>query len=220
MKPESVERSFSVPLRRSRWMSFWIGVAAVVGSLMLASALTGLLLLLPVNVDGAVVIIGFSILWFGLFFLSYPRQRRYARSLDLRRPGIILADCLLTIPVTDARALHFKLDEPHELIFGWFEVVTKSTGGPTSYSRGFMTYAILSQAGQHLFLKAEDSVREAQGAGWPNSTYTVTPNLSVRLWASDLVVLFESVRERARPFVPELQTPAPATENHTHAQTT
>ena len=220
MKPESVEGSFSVPLRRSRWMSFWIGVAAVVGSLLPASALVGLLLLLPVNIDGAVVIIVFSIFWFGLFFLSYPLQRRYVRSLDLRRPGIILADGLLSIPLTDDRALHFKLDEPHELIFGWFEVVTKSTGGPTSYSRGFMTYAILSQAGQHLFLKAEDSVREAQGAGWPNSTYSVTPALSLRLWASDLVILVEAVRAPARPTVPELQTPAPATENHTHPQTT
>ena len=79
-------------------MSFWIGVAAVVGSLLLASALAGLLLLLPVNVDGAVVIIVFSFLWFGLFFLSYPLQRRYARSLDLRRPGSSSATVLLSIP--------------------------------------------------------------------------------------------------------------------------
>lgn len=201
METESVEVSCGVPIRRTRWMSFWIGAAAVVVSLMLAAALVGLLLLLPVKVftDGAVAIIVFSILWFGLFFFSLPWQKRYARSLDLRRPGISLADALLTIPMTDGRTLHFKLDEPHELTFGWFEVIVKGSGGPTTNTRGFMTYAILSQAGQQLFLKAEESVREARRAGWPTSTYSVTPALSVRLWASDLVVLVEAVRARVRP---------------------
>lgn len=196
MKTESVEERISVPLRRSRWVSFWIGVAAFFVSLLLAAALVGLLLLLPFKSDGAVAVIVFGVLWFGLFFLSYPMQRRYTRALDLRRPGISLADGLLTIPVTDDLTLHFKLEEPHELIFGWFEVVTKSTGGPTTNTRSFMTYAILSQAGQQLFLKAEESVREAQRAGWPNSTYPLTPALSVRLWASDLVALVEAMRAR------------------------
>lgn len=199
MKTEAVEVSCSVPIRRSRWVSFWIGVAAVVVSLLSAAALTGLLLLLPVSVDGAVVIIVFGILWFGLFFFSLRRQKRYARSLDLRRPGIrLLADGLLTIPVTDDLTLHFKLDEPHELTFGWFEVVVRTAGQPLNYTRGFMTHAILSQAGQRLFLKAEESSREAKAAGWPNSTYPVTPALSVRLWASDLVVLVEAVRAHVR----------------------
>lgn len=198
METEAVEVSCSVPIRRSRWTSFWIGVAAVVVSLLLAAALVGLMLLLPVKVfnDGAVPIIVFTFLWFGLFFLSLPRQKLYARSMDLRRPGICLvAGGLLTIPFKDDLTLRFKLDEPHELTFGWFEVVTRSGGGPTTNTRGFMTHAILSQGGQRAMLKAEESVREAQAAGWPNSTYPATPDLSVRLWASDLVVLVEAIRQ-------------------------
>jgi hypothetical protein len=166
--------------------------------LLLAAALSGLLLLLPVNINGVVIILIFGSLWFGLFFLSLPWQRRYARSLDLRRPGIRLTDGLLALPVTDKLTLRFKLGEPHDLMFGWYEVLIKSTGGPTTNTRSLMTYAILSQAGQQLFLKAEDSVREAQMAAWPNSTSATTPERSVRLWASDLVVLVEAMRA-ARP---------------------
>jgi hypothetical protein len=132
--------------------------------------------------------------WFGVFFLSLPWQKRYARSLDLRRPGVNLKDGLLTIPMADDLTLHFRLDEPHELMFGWFEFLIKSTGGPTTNTRSLMTYAILSQDGQQLLLKAEDSVREAQMAAWPNSTSSATPDHSVRLWASDLVILIEAVR--------------------------
>lgn len=185
-------------------MSFWIGAATVIASFILAAALVGLLLLLPVKVftDGAVAIIVFGFLWCGFFFFSLPRQKRYARSLDVRRPGISLAGGLLTIPVRDDRTLHFKLDEPYELTCGWFEVVTRTTGGPVHYTRGFMTYAILSQAGQQLFLKAEESTREAKAAGWPNATQAETPALGVRLWASDLVALIEAVRARRRPTVP------------------
>lgn len=197
MKSESVDVSCSVPLRRTRWTSFWIGVAAVVVSFLLASALASLMMLLPFEVDGAVVISVFGLIWFGGFFLSLPWQRHRARARDLRRVGITLAGSQLTIPLNDDSALHFKLDEPHELLFGWFEVVTKSTGGPTANTRGLMTYAILRQAGRELFLKAEDSVREAQAAGWPNSTSSETPARSVRLWASDLVVLVEAVRMRS-----------------------
>jgi hypothetical protein len=184
-------------------MSFLIGAAAVLASLLLASALAGLLLLVPINVDGAVVLIIFSIAWFGGFFLSLPWQRRSARALDLRRPGASLEGNLLTVPVPDKPSLVFKLDEPYELIFGWFDVVTKSTGGPTTNTRSLMTYAILSQAGRQLFLKAEDSIREAQGAGWPKATSSITPEVCVRLWASDLVALVEAVRAYKKP------TPAP-----------
>lgn len=198
MKTEAAAISCSVPLRRSRWPSFWIGVAAVIASFLIAAALAGSLLLLPFKLftDGAVVIIVFGILWFTLFFISLRRQRRYARSLDLRRPRINLVDGFLTIPLPDDLTLHFKLDEAHELIFGWFEVVIKSAGGPTTNTSGLMTYAILTQGAQQLFLKAEDSVREAQAANWPNATSSTTPALSVRLWANDLVVLIEALRAR------------------------
>jgi hypothetical protein len=193
LKTEAVEDSCSVPIRRTRWTSFWIGAAAVFVSLLLAVGLSALLLLLS-SINGAVLVMILGVLWFGFFFFSLPWQKRYARSLDLRRPGVSLMDGLLTIPVTGDLTLRFKLDEPHELMFGWFEVVIKSTGGPTTNTRSLMTYAILSQAGQQLFLKAEDSVGEARMAAWPNSTSSTTPDHSVRLWASDLVLLIEAIR--------------------------
>jgi hypothetical protein len=194
------EISLVVPVRRSRWVSFWVGVAAALFSLLSAAALAGLLLLLLPNVfDGAWVIIVFGLLWFGLFFLSLPRQRRYARSRDLRRPGVRLVGSVLTIPLADDTTVQFDLDEPHELTFGWFEVITKSTGGPTTNTRSLTTFALLSQGGRELLLHAEESVREAQSAGWPNRTSPTWPDRRVRLWAGDLVTLVEAVRSYVPP---------------------
>ncbi|MGB8506997.1 MAG: hypothetical protein WCD76_01200 [Pyrinomonadaceae bacterium] len=193
MKTESKKVSFSVPIRRTRWTSFWIGAAAVVFALLLAFAFSGLLLLL-VNIDGVVIIILFGFILFGLFFLSYPLQRRYARSLDLRRPCVSLAGGILTVPLAEDTVLHFKLDEPHELIYGWWEFVMVSTG-PTSRTRAVWTHATLSQTGQQLYFIAEDSIREAQSAGWPKTPDSSTPTMPrVRLWASDLVALVKAVR--------------------------
>ena len=83
MNKEQTRDFFSVPIRRTRWTSFWIGVGAVVVAFalaaLLAAALAGLFVLLKVNFGGTVIIIVFGVLWFGLFFLSYPLQRRYAR---------------------------------------------------------------------------------------------------------------------------------------------
>lgn len=187
------EGSLRVPTRLSRWVSFWVGVGAAVLSMLTAAALTGLLLLLPHAIDGAWVVIVFAALLFGLFFLSLPWQRRYARSFDLRRPGARLDGRRLTIPLANDATMRFDLGEPHELTYGWFEVITHGGGGPTSNTRGLMTYAILSQAGRELFLQAEDSIREAQAAGWPNRASVKTPDRRVRLWASDLVTLIEAV---------------------------
>lgn len=206
-----IEGSLGVPLRRSRWVSFWVGVDAVVLSLLTAAALTGLLLLLPTAIDGTWVVLFFAALLFGLFFLSLPRQKRYARSFDLRRPFARLDGGLLTVPVADDTPMRFDLGEPHELTCGWFEVITHGGGGPTTNTRGLMTYALLSQGGQELFLQAEDSVREAQAAGWPNVTSSTTPDRRVRLWASDLVTLIEAVRAHA---------PATATESQTYMKPT
>ena len=191
------EGPLGVPIRRSRWVSFRVGVGAGAVSLLTAAALAGLLLLLPYVVAGAWVVLAFGGLLFGLFFLSLPWQKRYARSFDLRRPGAHLAGGLLTVPLSDDNTMRFDLGEPYELTYGWFEVVTRSGGGPTTNTRGFMTYAILSQAGHELFLQAEDSVREAQSAGWPNRTSPTTPAQCVRLWACDLVTLVEDVRSHA-----------------------
>ena len=121
----------------------------------------------------------------------------------MRRPGARLAGGMLTFPLTDGTLLSFDLEEPYDLLFGWNEVLSRNTGGPTTNSRGLMTYTILSQAGRVLFLQAEDSVREAQSAGWPNSTSASTPELRLRLWASDLVTLVEAVRSHPRPAVAE-----------------
>lgn len=200
------EGSLGVPVRRSRWVSFRVGVGAAFVSLLMAAALTGLLLLLPPFLDGAWVVVFFAVLLFGLFFLSLPWQKRYARSFDLRRPRARLDGGLLTIPTRDDAAIRFDLDAPHELTYGWFEVITRGGGGPTTNTRGLMTYAILSQAGQELFLQAEDSVREAQAAGWPNRTSANTPRQSVRLWACDLVTLVEAVRSHAPAASTQIQT--------------
>jgi hypothetical protein len=205
--------SLGVPVRRSRWVSFWVGVAAVLFSLLSAAALAGLLLLLP-SVNGVWVVFAFGALWFGLFFLSLPLQRRYARSRDLRRPGARLVGGVLTVPLSDDTAAQFDLERPHELTFGWFEVVTKSTGGPTTNTRALTTFALLSQAGRELLLQAEESVREAQSAGWPNRTSPNRPDRRVRLWACDLVKLVEAVRSHAPPAAtaPQQQTTPPGSE--------
>jgi hypothetical protein len=200
------EGSLGVPIRRSRWVSFRVGVGAVVLSLLTAAALTSLSLLLSPFIDGTWVVLFFAALLFGLFFLSLPRQKRYARSFDLRLPGARLDGGLLTVPLADDTPMRFDLGEPHELTCGWFEVITHGGGGPTTNTRGLMTYAILSQAGRELFLQAEDSVREAQTAGWPNRTSVKTPDRRVRLWASDLVTLVEAVRSHAPATATEPQT--------------
>ena len=62
---------------------------------------------------------------------------------------------------------------------------------------------------------AEDSIREAQSANWPNTPNTqdgATPALPrVRLWASDLVALIAAMRARRVPSMPE-QQPTPTNE--------
>lgn len=202
MNTETREGSFSVPVRRTRWVSFWVGVVTVVAALVLAAllvaALGGVLMLLKINFDGFWIIFLFGLLWFGLFFLSYPLQRRYARSRDSRQPGINFTNGLLAIPLTDDSMLHFKLDEPHELVFGWFEHRMTSAGRPTSNTRAVWTHAMLSQGGQKVFLIAEDSAREAQAAGWPKTPDSSTPTMPrVCLWARDIVTLCEVIRRRA-----------------------
>jgi len=187
-----------------------VGLAAVLLSALAAGALAGSLLLLPPSLlDGAWVVTAFAFLWFGLFFLSLPWQKRYARSRDLRRPGIRLGGSVLAVPLAANEELRFDLGEPHELTFGWLEVLGRSSGGPTTNTRGLMTYAIISQAGRELFLQAEESVREARSAGWPNRTSPTTPDLRVRLWAADLVKLVEALRSHATPAAPAQTTNMP-----------
>ena len=198
----------SVPIRRTRWAGFLIGVAAVIIAALIAilsvAALGSLLMWLKVGFDGFWFIFLFGFLWFGIFFLSYPSQRRYARSRDLRHPGINFVDGKLTVPVAQDFILHFDLDETHELLFGWYEQVMTGAGGPTKSSRAVWTHAVLSQAGQELFLIAEDSIREAQSAGWPKTPDASTPAMPrVQLWESDLVELVTAVRSRVRPVMPD-----------------
>ena len=205
---EAGEVLCNVPLRRTRWVSFWVGAAAVIIAALLSVlsmvALGGLLMWLKVDFDGFWYIFLFGLLWFGLFFLSYPLQRRYARSRDLRRPGINFVNGKLTVPVAQDFILHFNLDETHELLYGWYEQVMTSAGGATSNSRAVWTHAVLSQAGQELFFIAEDSIREAQSAGWPKTPDASTPTMPrVQLWASDLVELVEAMRSRVRPVMPD-----------------
>jgi hypothetical protein len=180
-------------------VSCWVGVAAViaaaVSAALLVAALFALLSWLKGEVDGFWIVFLFGLLWFALFFLSYPLQRRYARSRDLRRPGISFNDGRLTVSVARNATMHFKLDEPHELLFGWWEHVMTSASYQGTHTRAIWTHATLTQAGQQLFLLAEDAVREAQSAGWPKTPDSSTPAMPhVSLWASDLVVLVEAIR--------------------------
>jgi hypothetical protein len=196
LKTEPGEVSYSVPIRRTRWPSFFIGAAALVASALPAAALGALLTLPPIKLDGALVVIAFGLVWGAVFFVSFPWQRRCARALDSRRPGILLAGGVLTVPLEDERSLRFRLDEPHELRFGWSEYVVSTVGGPTTHTRGVLTYATVSQAGLYLFLKAEDSARAAQAAGWPKSEAPPPFEPCARLWAHDLVALIQAIRTR------------------------
>jgi hypothetical protein len=213
---EPGEIACTVPIRRTRWVSFRVGLATVfIAALVAATSVAvfaGLLTLLKVEVDGFWIVFLFGLCWFGLFFLSYPLQRRYARSRDLRRPGISLNGGSLSVPLEEDFTLHFKLGEPHELMFGWYEHVMTSASYQGTHTRGVWTHAMLAQNGQGLYLIAEDSIREAQSAGWPKTTVPTTPTMPrVSLWASDLVALVEAMRTRAA-------RPAPA-EPHTHTAT-
>jgi hypothetical protein len=196
LKTEPSEGYDSVPIRRRRWPSFLIGAAALLFSALPAAAFCGLLIWSSIEVDGTIIVLMFGLLWGTGFFLSFPWQRRGARSLDARQPGIRLADGVLAVPVDGDSTLRFKLDEPHELRFGWSEFVVATAAAPTMHTRSVLTYATLEQAGQYLLLKAEDSARAAQAAGWPKSEGLPMSEPSVRLWANDLVALIEAVRTR------------------------
>ncbi len=193
MATESGEFFFRAPVRRSRAASLWAGAAAFAAALMFA-ALAGLLLAVC-GADGAVVIISAFAIWCALFYLSRPLQKRYARSLDSRRPGVVLSADELSVPTSEGPALIVKVTEPFELHYGWWEYVSKSSGGPTSTTRTVLTHATLTQGGVSLFLKAEDSVREAAAARWPLAPPREADGRTrLRLWACDLVSLVESIR--------------------------
>lgn len=198
---EPTQGFFTVPIRRTRWTSFWVGVAAAVlafvSAALSAAALAGLLALLEARRDGTLVVVACGLLWFGLFFLSYPLQRRYARARDLRRPGIRLDDGVLAVPLTDGSKLRFQLDEPHELSYGWWETLVTNVTGPTLHVRVVVTYATLAQAGRRLFLLAEDSNREAKKAGWLRAPSAPPSRPDLRLWAEDIVALVERMRNRS-----------------------
>lgn len=190
-----MNHAVNFPIRRSRWLSFFIGAATLVVSALLAAGLSGLLMLAVNTISGVLLIILFGFFWGCFFFLSYPWQRRFARALDCRRPGISLDGDRLTVPTGPGITMKFNLSEPHQLMFGWFDTQVATIAAPTMHTRAVLTYAVLSQDGQQLLLKAEDSVRDAIAAGWSKSgnVAEVTPEL--RLWARDLVALVELVRK-------------------------
>jgi hypothetical protein len=190
MKPTSTKSMFRVPIRRSQWPSFLIGLAAAVLSALVAAAGCGVVLatqLLPERA-GAVIVLTFGVAWFCGFFTRVPWQRRWSRWLDSRRPGILLANGLMTVPVSANRTLKFHLNEPYALRFGWY-----------AHRRHSATWAIMSQGGEDLLLIAPMiSTRAARTAGWPvagPSFQRITP--SVWLWADDLVGLVEFMRGQA-----------------------
>ena len=96
------------------------------------------------GVGGAVALTVVGALWFGLFFLSRPLQKRCARSLDSRRPGVTLSEETLSAPTSEGTAVVVRLGEPDELTYGWWEYVAKGTGRPTSNTRTALSHATLS----------------------------------------------------------------------------
>ncbi len=188
-------RHLNFPIRRSRWSSFFIGAVTLVLSALLAAGVSGVLMLAVTRIDGALLIILFAFLWCCFFFFSYPWQRRVARALDCRRPGICLDDNRLTVPTDAGLTMQFNLSRPYELRFGWFDTQVVTVAAPTMHTRGVLTYAVLSQDEQQLFLKAEDSARDAVAAGWSRSNQMTPVTPALRLWASDLVALTELLRK-------------------------
>lgn len=194
LAPAAKEGVLSVPIRRSRWLSFWIGSATLIVSLLLAAACCGLLMLLVRTISGTAVLIVLHFLWWGFFFSSFLWHKRLVRSLDLRRPGIRLVEGILEVPLKGDSTLRFNLDEPNELSFGWCTSQVPTAAAPMMHTRVYLTYATLSQKGTQLFLLAEESVREAQAAGWPESEKPQPVLPEVRLWANDLVRLIDALR--------------------------
>lgn len=184
----------NIPIRRSQWRSFRIGLGAFFAALFLAIGVCGLLMWCFPKIWGGLNSTIFVLIWFGGFFGSIPGQRRYARSQDARLPGVSLADGVLSVPVKAGAPLLFRMGEPHELAFGWLEFVATSSGGATTCTRTLMSWATLSQAGQHVMLKAEDSVKEAQKAGWQKVMSPQADATVVSLWAADLVGFVEFLR--------------------------
>jgi hypothetical protein len=80
------------------------------------------------GINGAVVLTVVGALWFGLFFLSHPLQKRCARSPDSRRPGVTLSEEILSVPTPEGHALTVRLGESYELTYGWWEYLAKGTG--------------------------------------------------------------------------------------------
>lgn len=193
---EAADRFRNVAIRRSQGTSFGIGVAVVFVALLLAVGVCALLMWLLAKISAVAIILIFGVTWFGVFFASIPLQRRYARALDGRKPGVSLSPGMLTVPVKPGSTLVFWTHQPIEVAFGWLEFISQGGGGPTSQTRTVMSWATLSQAGQHVILQAEDSIKAAQKAGWQKATSPLAGATKIRLWECDLVELAEYLKAR------------------------
>ncbi len=163
-------------------------------SALMAAAISWLVSLVLSKLSGTQLIILFTAIWWCVFFLSFSWQRRLARAIDSQRPGIYLKQGLLEVPLTDDRSLRFDLDKPSELRYGWSESAVATVASPTMNTRVRLTYATISQNGQQLFLRADESVSKAKAAGWPKSECVESFIPAVRLWANDLVRLIDALR--------------------------
>ena len=190
----AADRFSNIPIRRTQWRSFRIGLGAVFAALLLAVGVCALLMWRCKNISAVLIILIFGLTLFGLFFGSIPWQRRYSRSLDGRKPGVSLANGMLYVPVKEGSTLIFWTGQPIEVAFGWLEFKSHASGGPTTSTRTVMSWATLSQTGQHVLLQAEDSIKEAQKAGWQKVTSPLAGAPMIRVWATDLVELVEFLR--------------------------
>lgn len=177
-----------IPVRHRPWPSLIIGASAVVATALL-SVLLSALVLVVVPLDGAVIIVGASLVWFASFFLSLPWQRRVVRAWDCRRPGLDLTPTSLQVRVPPLADI--QRTASYTLQFGWVDV---TAGSGAARTRARRTYAVITQEQTRVVLIADESVRAARRAGWPMTPWPTVPTTGIPLWADDLVILVERLR--------------------------
>jgi hypothetical protein len=177
-----------MPVRHRPWPSLVIGACAVVATALL-SVLLGALVLVVVPIDGAVIIVGASLVWCAGFFFSLPWQRRAVRAWDCRQPGLHLTPTSLQVRVPPLVGIQRTV--PYTLQFGWVDM---TTGSGAARTRARRTYAVIAQGHTQVVLVADESVRAARRAGWPMTPWPALPAAGIPLWADDLVILVDQLR--------------------------
>jgi len=118
--------------------------------------------------------------------------RHLDRRLDLLRPGIVFDGRNLRIPLSDGEEACFHLDRPDlEVATGWWSNRFKGTGSGVWRSASEGVHLRLSQGDLDLMLHADDGLFRAWEHGLPNALPREPPDLCLRVWARDLILLAE-----------------------------